>query len=147
MGGVRAKAQHGNITVGVSDSQNGPPADATPDANRLRRPVIENIRLLEVKDLAAAFVLIEAQSVGAAQDALGRNTVDLSRYGPHKVAISARCNVVRESICLKVSQQLNHRLIAAFKEASPERWMPRVVQEGIRCCFVCFDFHSLERSE
>ena len=122
-----------------------PAADPAPDAHRLDRAVVEDVRLRQVDDRAAVLVLRVAQPVGAADDVLGRDSVDVLRHRPHEVAVAARGDVVRESVGLEVAQQLDHRQVAAVAEAPAESRVLPLLQERVRRGPVVVDGPARER--
>ena len=63
---------------------------------------------------------------------LARNAVCLHADRAHEVAAAARSDVVGESVGFEVSEEFDHRLVAALEVATAERRVLRAVQEFVR---------------
>ena len=132
-------AEHRDVAVRVAGGEDRTLADAAPDANRLDRPVVEEVPRRLVRDGAAVLVVGVGEGVRAADHALGRDAVDLLGHGPHEVAVAAGGDVVREPVRLEVAQQLDHRQVAALVERAAERRVLAAAQERVGGARVVLD--------
>lgn len=128
--GVTGEPQHGHVPVGVAHRHDGLSADAAPDADRLGRPVVEELHLPLVEDLRPALDLAVLDRQGAADHPLGRDAVELAGDGAHEVPVAAGGDVGGEAVGLQVAQQLDHGPIAAGRVRAVQGGVARLVEEA-----------------